>query len=87
MSAESGVPTFRGTGGIWETFRAQDLATPEAFERDPALVWRFYNYRREVMTTRKPNKVTRVNMCCNRHFSMHRVCHTPLARESNLHKP
>jgi NAD-dependent deacetylase len=46
VSAESGIPTFRGEGGLWRNYRATDLATPEAFERNPALVWEFYNWRR-----------------------------------------
>jgi NAD-dependent deacetylase len=46
ISAESGIPTFRGKGGLWAGNRAEDLATPEAFERDPELVWRFYAMRR-----------------------------------------
>lgn len=55
-SAESGIPTFRGSGGLWRTFRAQDLATLEAFRRNPSLVWEFYSYRREVVLTKQPNK-------------------------------
>src|SRR5262245_59378851 len=55
VSAESGVPTFRGAGGLWQNFRAQDLATPEAFERDPKRVWEFYNYRRNLLADVKPN--------------------------------
>ena len=55
ISADSGVPTFRGTDGLWRTFRAEDLATPEAFERDPRLVWEWYNWRRELIATKKPN--------------------------------
>ncbi|RXG61763.1 NAD-dependent protein deacylase sirtuin-5, mitochondrial [Armadillidium vulgare] len=55
VSAESGVPTFRGAGGLWRTYAAQDLATPGAFRRDPSLVWEFYHYRREVMITKHPN--------------------------------
>lgn len=55
-SAESGVPTFRGSGGLWRTFRAQELATPDAFARNPSLVWEFYSYRREVVLTKQPNK-------------------------------
>ena len=55
VSAESGVPTFRGAGGFWRTYKAQDLATPEAFDEDPSLVWEFYNYRREVMISKSPN--------------------------------
>jgi len=55
ISADSGVPTFRGADGLWRTFRAEDLATPEAFERDPRLVWEWYNWRRELIATKKPN--------------------------------
>eukprot|EP00057_Strongylocentrotus_purpuratus_P001198 XP_001196343.2 PREDICTED: NAD-dependent protein deacylase sirtuin-5, mitochondrial [Strongylocentrotus purpuratus] len=55
-SAESGVPTFRGAGGFWRKWQAQQLATPEAFESNPSLVWEFYHYRREVMITKHPNK-------------------------------
>jgi NAD-dependent deacetylase len=56
ISAESGVPTFRGAGGLWRTHRAMDLATPEAFARDPALVWAFYADRREKAETVSPNE-------------------------------
>ncbi|XP_076134201.1 NAD-dependent protein deacylase sirtuin-5, mitochondrial [Alosa pseudoharengus] len=55
VSAESGVPTFRGEGGYWRKWQAQDLATPSAFSRSPSLVWEFYHYRREVMLSKKPN--------------------------------
>lgn len=55
-SAESGIPTFRGSGGLWRTFRAQDLATLAAFHRNPSLVWEFYSYRREVALSKEPNK-------------------------------
>ncbi len=55
ISADSGVPTFRGTDGLWRNFSAEDLATPEAFERDPRLVWEWYNWRRELIATKKPN--------------------------------
>lgn len=55
LSADSGVPTFRGTDGLWRNFRAEDLATPEAFQRDPRLVWEWYNWRRELIATAKPN--------------------------------
>jgi NAD-dependent deacetylase len=55
ISAESGVPTFRGKDGLWQGFRATDLATPEAFARDPKLVWKFYNWRRELLAPLKPN--------------------------------
>src|SRR5437660_12634483 len=46
VSAESGVPTFRGNNGLWKQYRAEDLATPEAFARDPKLVWEWYDWRR-----------------------------------------
>jgi NAD-dependent deacetylase len=46
ISVESGLPSFRGAGGLWEGFRLEDVATPEAFVRDPALVQRFYDQRR-----------------------------------------
>lgn len=55
ISADSGVPTFRGTDGLWRNYRAEDLATPEAFERDPRLVWEWYNWRRELIATKQPN--------------------------------
>jgi NAD-dependent deacetylase len=55
ISAESGVPTFRGPEGLWRTFRPEQLATPEAFARDPALVWEWYRWRRERMAAVKPN--------------------------------
>ncbi|KAK3920462.1 NAD-dependent protein deacylase [Frankliniella fusca] len=56
VSAESGIPTFRGAGGFWRTYQATDLATPTAFKRDPSLVWEFYHYRREVVMASSPNK-------------------------------
>src|ERR1044072_8276058 len=55
ISAESGVPTFRGSGGLWKSFRAEDLATPEAFRRDARLVWECYGWRREVVRACSPN--------------------------------
>ncbi len=55
ISADSGVPTFRGVDGLWRNFRAEDLATPEAFARDPRLVWEWYNWRRELIANKSPN--------------------------------
>ncbi|MBZ5575167.1 MAG: NAD-dependent deacylase [Acidobacteriia bacterium] len=55
ISAESGIPTFRGSGGLWKNYRAEDLATPEAFARDPRLVWEWYNWRRESIAKAAPN--------------------------------
>src|SRR5262249_4674476 len=55
ISAESGLATFRGAGGLWEGHRVEDVATPFAFRRDPELVWRFYNARRANPRTAQPN--------------------------------
>ena len=55
ISAESGVPTFRGDGGLWKDYKTEDLATPEAFLRDPRLVWEWYDWRRQAIATAKPN--------------------------------
>src|SRR5712691_12433169 len=59
ISAESGVPTFRGPGGLWRQYRPEDLATPEAFARDPRLVWEWYAWRREVIAPLRPNAAHR----------------------------
>jgi len=55
VSAESGVPTFRGAGGLWKQHRAESLATPEAFARDPKLVWEWYDWRRGTLAKVQPN--------------------------------
>jgi NAD-dependent deacetylase len=55
ISAESGVPTFRGTDGLWNKFRPEELANFDAFMRNPQLVWEWYNYRRQLMETVNPN--------------------------------
>jgi NAD-dependent deacetylase len=55
VSAESGVPVFRGAGGLWREFRPEDLATPEAFARQPSLVWEWYLWRREKIAAARPN--------------------------------
>ncbi len=55
VSAESGVPTFRGAGGLWEGHRVEEVATPMAFHRDPSFVWRFYNARRANLREIRPN--------------------------------
>ncbi len=55
ISAESGVPTFRGAGGIWKDYKPEDLATAEAFARDRRLVWEWYNWRRDVISKALPN--------------------------------
>ena len=55
ISAESGIPTFRGQAGLWKQFRPEDLATPEAFARNPKLVWEWYDWRRGLIDQTKPN--------------------------------
>jgi len=55
ISAESGVPTFRGADGLWRTYSAADLATPEAFARDPGLVWQWYRWRQGIIGRAQPN--------------------------------
>jgi NAD-dependent protein deacetylase/lipoamidase len=55
ISAESGVPTFRGPEGLWRRFRPEELATPEAFARDPRLVWEWYDWRRSLIAPLAPN--------------------------------
>jgi NAD-dependent deacetylase len=55
ISAESGVPTFRGPGGLWRDYRPEDLATPEAFHADPRLLWEWYLWRRSLIAQARPN--------------------------------
>lgn len=56
ISADSGVPTFRGKEGLWKQFRAEDLATPEAFGKNPEIVWEWYHWRRGLISTKSPNR-------------------------------
>jgi len=56
MSAESGIKTFRDAGGLWEGFEIEEVATPEAFEKNPKLVFDFYNQRRKQLFDVEPNK-------------------------------
>ena len=60
VSSASGVPTFRGAGGLWRQFRAEDLATSRAFAKDPQLVWEWYRWRRERIAGCNPNSAHRV---------------------------
>src|SRR3954463_13424638 len=68
VSAESGIPTFRGKDGYWRNLDPTKLATPEAFERDPQLVWEWYRERRERIRTAQPNlahkAITRLAQNC-----------------------
>jgi NAD-dependent deacetylase len=59
VSADSGIPTFRGEGGLWRNYRAEDLATPEAFARNPLLVWEWYEWRRSIVRNAEPNAAHR----------------------------
>jgi NAD-dependent deacetylase len=56
ISAESGLPTFRGVGGLWRTHRVEELASPEGFARDPVLVWTWYNERLAAHRRASPNR-------------------------------
>ena len=56
LSAASGLPTFRGAGGLWRNHEATSLASPDAFRNDPALVWLFYSWRRHMALKAKPNR-------------------------------
>ena len=65
ISAESGLGTFRDSGGLWDNYRIEDVATPEAFKREPALVLDFYNIRRKQLLESDPN---------NAHISLNKLC-------------
>jgi len=68
ISAESGVPTFRGQGGLWRQYRAEELATPEAFSRNPDLVWEWYCYRKDLISKVAPNPGHHALVKMERHF-------------------
>jgi NAD-dependent deacetylase len=68
VSAESGIPTFRGKNGLWKNFRAEELATPQAFSRNPKLVWEWYNWRREIIILKQPNPAHKVLALWERKF-------------------
>jgi NAD-dependent deacetylase len=68
VSAESGVPTFRGEGGLWRNYRAEDLATPYAFRRDPELVWEWYGWRRGLIGACQPNAAHHTLVEMESHF-------------------
>jgi NAD-dependent deacetylase len=55
ISVESGIPTFRGEGGLWRNYRIEEVASPYAWRRDPQLVWEFYSMRRRVASSAQPN--------------------------------
>jgi NAD-dependent deacetylase len=55
ISAESGIPTFRGTSGLWRNYRVEEVASPDAWHRDARLVWEFYSMRRRLASAAEPN--------------------------------
>jgi NAD-dependent deacetylase len=59
ISAESGIPTYRGAGSLWRNYKTQSLETPEAFARDPELCWEWYDERRQIMAAAQPNAAHR----------------------------
>ena len=69
VSAASGVPTFRGPGGLWKDFRPEELATPEAFARDPKTVWEWYDWRRQLVARCRPNRAHEVLAAWSRRLS------------------
>lgn len=70
MSAESGISTFRDTGGLWEKYPVEQVATPEGFRRDPALVLEFYNTRRKQLLEVKPNRGHELVAELEKHFDV-----------------
>jgi NAD-dependent deacetylase len=68
VSAASGVPTFRGADGLWKRFRAEELATPEAFGQDPQTVWEWYDWRRQLISRARPNRAHEVIALWSRRF-------------------
>jgi len=68
VSAASGVPTFRGADGLWNDFRVEELATPEAFARDPRLVWEWYEWRRRLVAGCRPNRAHEVLAAWSRRY-------------------
>lgn len=68
ISAESGVPTFRGKEGLWKKYRPEDLATPYAFAKDPKLVWEWYDWRRTLIKPLKPNAAHYVLAEMEKHY-------------------
>jgi NAD-dependent deacetylase len=71
ISAESGLKTFRDSDGLWEGYNIEDVATPQAFSRDPALVLEFYNFRRKNVADAEPNEAHRILASLEEHFDVH----------------
>jgi NAD-dependent deacetylase len=71
VSAESGLKTFRDSGGLWEEFRIEDVATPEAWKKDPSLVTQFYNLRRKQVMDAQPNDAHKIIASLENKFNVH----------------
>jgi NAD-dependent deacetylase len=84
MSAESGIPTFRGPGGLWRNYSAEQLATLEAFTRDPKLVWEWYDWRRTLIRKAEPNQGHLALVTLERRKGAARVVQAPGARGATL---
>ena len=69
ISAESGIPTFRGKDGLWNKYDPMELATPEAFRKDPRLVWEWYDWRRQLIARAEPNEGHRIIAEIEKKFS------------------
>jgi NAD-dependent deacetylase len=82
VSAGSGVPTFRGPHGLWRHYRAEDLATPDAFARDARLVWEWYAWRRDQIAQCRPNDAHRVLAS----WSQRAVCQVVTQNVDDLHR-
>jgi NAD-dependent deacetylase len=73
FSAECGIPVFRGAGGLWEGFRPEELATPQAFHNDPEKVWRWYAWRREKVDAAEPHAGHRALVQWERNLGVVRI--------------
>jgi hypothetical protein len=67
VRAESGIPTFRGVGGLWQGYRIEEVATPSAWTRDPRLVWQFYSMRRRIAHDERLNREADIS-CLDRTY-------------------
>ena len=83
VSSESGVPTFRGKDGLWNKYRPEDLATPEAFMRNPQLVWEWYNWRIKLVKSTEPNPA---HYTLKEFESIFEEFHTITQNVDNLHQ-
>lgn len=83
ISQESGIPTFRGKDGLWKNFKAEDLATPDAFSKNPKLVWEWYEMRREICQKANPNPA---HYKLSEWESLHKNIYIITQNVDNLHK-